>query len=899
MKLKARNTIVLAVIVAFTLTAIVSSFSYGSVAKYYSIQSKPIAQIHDLTTVHPASNVDATNVSGSTLLSSTWTQIGAQGITSNSSFVWGAPPFSGRVTAIIINSSNTNEIFLGTAQGGLWRTTDGGSTWIPLFDNQASLAVGAIALSPNNNVIYVGTGEGNNCGDCAYGVGVLKSVNGGATWSQLGTRDFNGLAITSILVNPLNANELMLSTNYAYCCRHELAATPATYAGIWISTDAGSTWTEMASGGGVAQLALVPHLTTYYPIAGNFAGDAYVYTNAANQSDWSVNGLWNTFFSETSSGIDPSCSNSTYCRVAIAATASNPNFAYLALINSSSSLAAMGYCDITATVCAMTNINMPSGSTDQSGTFQPPCGSPGQGDYDLFFAVNPSDKTNMYFGCTTAFVTTNSGSNWTAIGGYSAGVLHPDMHAFAFMPGTPSIVFIGNDGGIWKSTNEGSSWVNMNKGLDTLQFYHVAVSNSGTVLAGAQDNGCNLANGNAWVQDMSGDGGWVGFNPSNSTIVYCTADGQPFKSTNGGLSFLPAYNGISETGAIGTAPMGQDPNNPSVFYFGVNTAIYKTIDEMQNWTLIYNGTSVNVISLAVAPSNSSVVYAGLDNGTILSSANGGAAWNILGSLPNSDPAVSIVVNPSSANEVYVAGSAFQSPVIEEFANSTQKAFPSSGLPNLSVNIVKINQGNLYAGLDAGVYVTSIGGSSWSTVASGLPNVAVDDLAVSSNGTIYVATHGRGVWSVLPSSSTTTSVTTLTTSSATTTSSTTFISFTSTLTTSTTSSTTISATSQTSMITTSSTSSSSTMNSQTTNQATVSTSSATMSSSVTSTTTSSISSSVTTTSSSTSTITSQSTSSSSSGAGGGVPKFPFQTLVVAIFTTLIVGSYLALRRHCMQ
>jgi photosystem II stability/assembly factor-like uncharacterized protein len=877
--------------IIFSLFVPVVTFSSTQNFALNSAHLKPLTQTRGLAVHELANNALLTSPASSTLLSSSWIPVFSQGITSNSSFVWGAPPFSGRVTAIAVNGSNTNEIFVGAAQGGVWRSLDGGSTWSPLLDGETSLAVGAIALSPDNKVIYVGTGEGNSCGDCSYGIGVLKSLDGGSTWTLHGTSAFNGLGISSLVVNPLNPNELMLTTNYASCCGNEQAALAATNGGIWLSSDGGATWSQMLTGGGFSQIALVPHSSTNFPISGDFAGDAYVYSNTANQSDWATSGHWSAFFNETSSGVDPNCYSSSLCRVVLSSTASNPNYAYLAASNSSDELATMGYCDVTAASCTLTNINRPSGSIDQTGTFQVPCSSPGQADYDQFFAVNPNDKNNLYYGCTTAFVTTNGGTTWSAIGGYSAGVLHPDQHTFAFMPGSPGTVLVGNDGGILKSTNDGSTWTNLNTGLDTIQFYHVAVSSSGTVLGGAQDNGCNLGKGNAWVQDQSGDGGWVGFNPTNNSIAYCVANGQPFISNDGGVSFSPSSTGINGSGTIGTAPMGADPNNSNVFYFGVKGIIYKTTNDMQNWSSVYSAQAGNVISLAVAPSDSNTVYAGLDNGSVITSANGGASWTLVGNMPNADPASSIVVSPTDSNIMYVAGAAFQSPVILKFNNGV-KTNVASSLPNLSVNVLLINQSSLYAGLDSGLYETTIGSNSWSVVASGLPNAAVVDMTISANGTLYAATHGRGIWAVsLASASTTTSQTT-NSSTTSTSDSTTSVASTS-ITTNTTT-----------VVSTSLSVGSSTINSSSTITSQTSTANLTTSSTnsnMTITTSSSLN--VLTTTSSLSTNTStpnvvapQTTSSSSTSSGGGVPEFPFQAVAVAIFTLLVAGSYLALRRR---
>ena len=814
--------------------------------------------------------------------SSNWVPIGPQSISSNSSFTWGLAPFSGRVTAIAVNGSNTNEIFVGTAQGGLWKTTNGGTTWAPLTDNQSSLAVGAIAFSPDNKTIYVGTGEANNCGDCYYGTGILKSTNGGASWTLLGQANLSSLAISSILVNPLNANEILVTTNSAACCGALAGVTPINNPGIWLSTNGGASFNlfsnPIAYEGG---LALVPSSSTNYPIAGDFEGNVSVYMNS-NQSDWSMNGTWKTLFSESS--VDTSCTINSYsCRVAVASSPASPNIAYFATVNSTSSLTFIGSCNVTSTCKPPNQISVPQFTTDQTGALDAPCGNQpqSQGDYDLFLAVNPNNANNMYFGCVSSFVTTNGGSTWTPFGGYVAGsLLHPDMHALTFMPGNPSTVFIGNDGGIWESTNQGTTWSNLNLGLGTLQFYHVAVSGN-TILGGAQDNGCNENNGGtSWVQDQSGDGGWVGIDPSNNQIMYCVANGSPMESIDGGLTFSDASTGIVKAGSIGTAPMAQDLTNVGTFYFGAGNLIYKSSDNMQTWNVVYNDSSSrNVLSLVIAPSNSNIVYAGYDNGTVIVSHNGGSSWSILGTVPSSTPVASIVVNPTNASDIYVACSSFQTPVVVEFANGVQNNITTSGLPNLSVNVLKINQGILLAGLDAGVYSLSLGGSTWGQVGTNLPNAAVFDLAISSNGTLYVATHGRGIWANagFSSSSTTTSSTSSTTTSTTS------------------SSTTTSSTSS----TTTSTSFTNTTSSKTTQTTTSTTTTSSQIITTTTTTSSSPPSSPSTTTTVQSSSVVVTTAPTSTSGGGGIPEFPFGLSITLLFTAVIVLSYVVLTRSRLK
>jgi photosystem II stability/assembly factor-like uncharacterized protein len=733
------------------------SFPARSSGSSASISKDVNQQVNVLENAHPASSAPLSRSTTHSALSSmivdppsSWVSLGPEPIATNSSFTWGEPPFSGRITAIAVNGSNPQEIFVGAAQGGVWKSADGGTTWTPLTDSEQSLAVGSITLSPDNKTIYVGTGEGNECGDCYYGIGLLKSTDGGATWTILGQSYFSGLAITSILINPLRPNQMLVSTQLAVCCGAGVSlASASSTPGIFLTTDGGSTWSEIHTGG-VAQLTLVPQSTSSgsgnVPFAGNFSGGVWAletqnFTLSKPEMDWSTTGNWIQFFSE----MDPNCESSFLCRVAVASTAAQSNSVYVALVNSTGALAAIDKCDIVASPC--TAVTNPQNVVDNFGGIVPPCGANGQGWYDLVLSVDPTNANNLYFGCTSLYRSMDGGTTWTPLGGYSAGsIIHPDMHALAFTPGNPSTIFVGNDGGIWKSTDQGTSWMDLNQGLSITQFYYMAVSNSGKlILAGSQDNGCNEYDGSvSWNQVETGDGGWVGFDPANSQILYCVVDGIPLTSMDGGITFQLANKGILFPGSL-DAPMAQDLRNPGTLYFGAGGVIYKTTNNMQNWSLMTNDTSGSIISLAVSPSNSSIVYGGDSAGNVLVSKDNGTSWTTLGTVSN--PVQSIAVNPMNASDVYVAASLFGSPVVMEFLNGVERVLSTSGLPSSSVNVIKIFQGKIFAGLDSGgVYYLELGGSSWTQVGSAFPNSAVFDLA-ESNGTLYAATHGRGVLSI--------------------------------------------------------------------------------------------------------------------------------------------------------
>ena len=612
-----------------------------------------------------------------------------------------------------------------------------------MTDSEPSLAIGSITISADGKTIYAGTGEPNHSGDSYSGAGLLKSTDGGKTWAVYGESTFKGSAISGVIVNPSNPNRLLVSTTRGVCCKGFFTDSNQSAYGVYLSTDGGSTWTP----------TLVSHSleVSFSELVVNATNSNTVYAAGFNGTVWRSTddgSSWSILLHLTSTN----CMTGVGCRATIATTAAKPGSVYAAFSDTAGNLYGIYRDDLsTGQIVALNSPPNPA-------TGITPCN--GQCDYDLLIAADPSNANVLYFGGVDLFLSTDGGASWTDLGGFSPGSLHPDQHAFAFLPSTSSTIYEGNDGGIWESADRGTTWTDLNAGLGLTQFYSIAGTPSTFLIGGAQDNGCDKYTGSSsWPQVGGGDGGWSGVESTNPSIAYCNYVNLDFrKSTDGGNTFQDAVNGINQNdNSEFVAPVAQDPSTPGTLYIG-GTHVYKTTDFATTWNDVSGPLGGAVISvLAVAPSSSSTVYLGDASGEIKVSNDGGTTWRLVGTITGF-PVSGLAVDPSNANLVYVAA-AYQT-TLHKFVlqSGAWQGAVLSAAPD-RINVVRIDKaGNLYVGTDHGTYYSTDSGATWATPGTGLPNIAVFDLEITSSNQLIAATHGRGVWMVTPTPPTTVKIT---------------------------------------------------------------------------------------------------------------------------------------------
>ena len=698
-----------------------------------------------------------------TSISGSWTSLGPGAI--RNSFYGGTA--SGRVDAVAVTPSG--EIIIGSAGGGVWTSTDG-ARWVTHTDQvPTGLAIGALAIDPTNpQIIYAGTGDANNCGDCFYGGGVLKSTDGGTTWTVQNPGGlFTGVDFSGFVVDPSNDQHL-----YA-----------ATTAGLYESSDGGANWDHPTGTGDFvdpdsAVVVAASHPGTVYVATPNVGvqqstdGGTNFTTLGGGLPAASTFGV-TALAIGTPSTTYPSADQTLYAAVALN-SASDVNGGDLSMFVSHDAGA------------SWTQLSIPA-YTNQSYAFG--TGTADQATYDNTVAVDPADPSHVIAGGIAAVQSTDGGATWTNINGQdffgpAANVLHPDFHAAAFDPS--GSVLLASDGGIFRYTpsTPGPSGVsNLNGNLDiSLTYQDLGVSATGsTIVAGMQGTGTAVYSGSqVWVDQVSGDGGYSAVNPLHTSQQFVESDGRlnmttdawatvstditPPGEPDGAANFVPPMTLV---------PVASTPAQPRIYYGGAD--LWTTPDPTAStptWTQLTNvGTGVSAI--ASAPSNPNVVYVGFDDGTLEVSTNATAATPTFTAIsPNvSEWITHIAVSPTNPGQIALSFSssnthAYAVPPMVQSASVSLTGTPSAtftdqtgDLPvGVASNSVLFDGADLVVATDVGVFSTGVAslngaGTSWVATGTGLPNVQVVGLTLDAAGNLYAATHGRGVWKILKGSGT--------------------------------------------------------------------------------------------------------------------------------------------------
>ena len=729
-----------------------------------------------LPSVQASGPADIANVN--TILSS-WANLGPGNI-------------GGRVRALLIDPTTPTTMYTAGVAGGIWKTTTGGTTWSPLSDFLSNIAVNSMAMDPaNSNVIYTGTGEGNWNIDAIRGAGIFKTTDGGSTWTALAstTSSSDFYFVNKLAVSPVNSNRVYAGTR----------------TGIWRSTNAGVNWTKVldsTSNYGCFDLAMRTDQTTDYIFAscGTFA-QAKIYRN----TDAAGAGTWTSVYTETNMGltslaIAPSNQSTIY---ALAASLQSGNYqdGLLAVFRSTSNGDSGSWtAQVRNTSTTKLNTLLLTNPVIASET---DCGYSGnsynnQGWYDNIIAVDPVNPNVVWAGGIDLFRSDDGGANW-GVASYwwagitAAGYAHADQHAITFHPQyngtTNKIMFVGGDGGLFKTTNAraavatGSTavcnstntsivWSNLNSNIGITQFYDGTVTpDGGTYFGGTQDNGTDLGTNslgaNAWHSIMGGDGGYVAVDPGSTSVMYAEYTGLSLqKSINGGTSWSGATSGISgDNGFMFIVPFTMDSNSSTKLWIG-GSSLWRTINGASGWTQASAAMSdsSSISAITVAPGNSNIVAAGTSSGKVLVhtsalSATSASTW------PSTQPRTSAYVSwvafdPANSNILYATYATFKSSSSDAQVyrspdrGATWSPIGGSGagtLPDIPVHCIVVDPtiaGRLYIGTDLGVYTTIDYGVTWNLEVTSFANVTTQRLlinTISSNKTLFAFTHGRGVF----------------------------------------------------------------------------------------------------------------------------------------------------------
>jgi hypothetical protein len=776
------------------------------------------------------------------IASGVWTEIGPKPIPNGQTSTV-VQPVSGRTPAIAVDPTNPNIVYAGAAQGGVYRSLNGGMTWVQLFNTAQSLAIGAITVAPSNpNIVYVGTGEAGRNADGFAGVGVYRIDNATTTADLTGPIDpqvslnLTGIGVTSLpsvsgrgiselLVNPTDPSIIFVSTGSGAIGNPNAtpfngAIPPRALQGIYRITNANG-----PAAGAVAQKLVTPLTDASGCLDTPCTGNAGVFDMVFDPSDPNILVEWELGAAAADGGIFRSTN-------ALAAT---PTFTQ---VLGQTSAAARGELTASRPVGAtFTTMYLASGestngrvrkSVDGGATWSAAlaggsgfCG--GQCFYDIAIAADPTDANYVHLGgqSSAGVIKQTSTDGGATFVNNSVG-LHADNHALTIAPSSVNVVYDGTDGGIWRSNDRGVSWFSLsNSGYSATQFQSLGIHATDRYLTigGTQDNGTEMQKANnepnkpevTWTRADFGDGGYARIDQTSTDPVNVTMYHTYFNQTNNLIGFsrvsstacayegnwalkgfgatagapnacgdVAGPNGITGTDAVNFyAPLELGPpavaGQPNSVYFGTDR-LYKSVDRGDTMTVVSQGpfvAGVPVSTIAIAPTNDAFRLVGLNNGQVFAT-NAGLPVGPTTMTDVTPVAVAsrrvvgkVVFAPSDPNIAFIGYGGQSSPagaVTHLFKATTfgtgTPTFTAvgTGLPDQPVDSIAVDPVSasiVYVGTDIGVYVSTDGGANFAPYGTGLPRVAVFDMAIQNAGRfLRIATHGRGMWeiSLLPAAS---------------------------------------------------------------------------------------------------------------------------------------------------
>ncbi len=662
--------------------------------------------------------------------------------------VLGPHNIGGRTLCLALHPDDTDIIYAGAASGGLWRSDTGGvgaAAWDYVETGFPILGVSSIIFDPfDSDIMYIGTGEAYSYDSAiggevirvtrgSYGMGILKTEDGGATWSKsLDWTYAENRGVWMLAADPSTPGHL-----YA-----------ATTEGIYETTDAGGSWTQVLDvimGTDIRLHPLQPD--RLFAACGNFASEGFgIYRSEDGGANWT----------RLSSGL-PSWWDG---KVQLAIAPSNPNTIYASIANDDQGHGLYRSQDGGDTWTRLSSTNYASY----------------QGWYSHYVVLSPHDPQDLFVGGIEIWESNNGGTNlsqrsqWTEIyygtpppegpiGGPN--YAHADHHFAVWHPTDPETVFFASDGGVFKTTDGGSNFQSLIGGYVTTQFYNGfanSTSRPNRAIGGMQDNLTAIYDGgDAWRRVIGGDGCWCAISTAIDETMYGSWQYLNIqRSRNGGSS----WSGVSPPGSSNptafVAPYVLAPSSPTTLYAG-RDKFYRSTNEGTSWSTMNGGADLDnnnpALSMAAAPSDEDVVYVGVapinSRARVFRTRNGGESFtDVTGILPDRYPA-DLTVHPTNPDIVYSVFMGFGTGhVFKSESGGDSWTDISSSLPDLPTSAVTLDPDHpdiIYVGTDLGCYISPDGGGSWHPFMNGMPTTMINDLKVYANGRLLrAATHGNGV-----------------------------------------------------------------------------------------------------------------------------------------------------------
>jgi photosystem II stability/assembly factor-like uncharacterized protein len=665
-------------------------------------------------------NFMQTNPEPPTAQNANWTSLGP-------TTTWGGYAGIGRVNCIAFHPTDANTFWIGAAAGGLWHTSDNGSTWNCLTDNNAVLAVSDIIIPSDfatSNTIYIATGDKDGWDNNS--VGVLKSTDGGISWNATGiTYSIAAYElVTRLLVDPSD-NQTIIA---------------ATTSGVYKTTNGGTTWNNQLTATSFKDLEYLPgNFSTLYGSTDN--GEIYTSTDAGAN--------WTLTYSDANS-----------YRIELAVSANQPNWVYGVASDVDDGLYAIlkstdGGSSFNITYSGTTS-NLLGWELDGSDI------GGGQGWYDLAIEASPTDANMIFIGGVNTWGSIDGGNTWTITnhwwGDGGAPEVHADKHFLKYH--NNGTLFECNDGGIYQTADNGLTWTSISDGLVISQMYKLGISQTvaDETITGLQDNGSKLLSAGSWNDVKGGDGMECLIDYTDVNVQYATyVNGQITRTTDHWTSDIVDIEPIGAGEGAWVTPYIIDPTNSQTLYAGYED-VWKTTDRGDNWTQISTiTTSDKIRSMAIANSNTQVLYVA-DPYIIWKTIDGGNNWtDITGTLPTSSSSIrAIAVKNDDENTLWVCFSGYNANrVFESTDGGATWNNISTGLPNIPTSSIIQNKQStsdveLYLGTEVGVYLKK-GTANWTFYNDNLPNVTIGELEIyydannPQSSKLRAATYGRGLW----------------------------------------------------------------------------------------------------------------------------------------------------------
>lgn len=658
----------------------------------------------------------------------------------------GPTNIGGRLTCLVCHPQDPDTLWVGSAGGGVWKSSDAGAHWTMSWkDQETTLNIGALALDPQDpNILYCGTGEPNLSFDSYPGAGLYKSEDGGTTWKLLAPLGQDGPPprIGVIAIDPFDNTRLLIGG-----VGSKSSEPRSDLGGLYVSTNSGTSWQRNVRRFPRGDYQC--HAIVFHP-----SRKGWVF--ATFTEGGSRNGIWlskdgGDHWDPLDQGLP---SADMIHRTSLAIAPSSPNVIY--------ALAADRYSHVLGVFK----------STDDGNTWNH-AGTPHFSDkvsderwmaHANTIAVHPQDPDFVICGGVNLHRTRDGGKNWVQVTDFEAHrgdawYAHADHHALVIPTTRPDRIYDANDGGLDVSEDQGETWHNRSDGLAVTMYYDldVAPGDSGRFGGGTQDNGTLITltgDRGDHFRIVPGDGGWMVFDPQDPHHFYASAQYMHIvRWRQGHRQILDDFAEESERNAVWMAFIAMDPGDPNTVYVGTQR-IWKTTDDGNTWKAVspFFDRS-NISALEVAPADAQYVYAATEDGGFFWSWDRGSSWsdNLAGAALPKHMITRIETGPDSPENLFVTVAGFGHSHVFRSSDGgwTWDDVDRGQLPNVPfyAAVIPPHQPNtVYVCGDARVFASIDRGNTWMDLTRNLPNVRIVDLVYhEKENTLFAATYGRGLW----------------------------------------------------------------------------------------------------------------------------------------------------------